>query len=367
MIWLAFSAMVILLVRFLIVLVNLFTRRTMKNCQMENLPAVSVLIPARNEEANLQRLLDGLLVQDYPFLEIIVYNDDSEDNTAEIISKFTAKDKRIIGIEGKSLPEGWNGKNHACHQLAEQAHGEYLIFVDADVMVRPDLIRKAICYAHENDLTLLSIFPRQLMETLGELLTVPIMNWILLSMLPLRLIRSSHYPSLAAANGQFMLFRGREYNHHHFHELVKDLNVEDIHIMRLIKRLGYRVDTILSKGEVSCRMYSNYDEGIFGFTRSIFTFFGGSGLILFLFTLFTTFGFVFIWVALSWVLALIYLGLAFLLRLAAAAMSQQPYFSIGLLSPLKQFSFVLIVIRSFYFRYTGKNRWKGRTIQFKGI
>jgi len=83
-------------------------------------------------------------------------------------------------------------------------------------------------------------------------------------------------------------------------------------------------------------------------------------------TLFTSFGFVFVWVGISRVPALVYLGLALLLRIIAAAMSQQPYFSIGLLSPLLQFSFIWITIRSFYLRFTGKNQWKGRTIQFRG-
>jgi len=367
MIWLAWLAMIVLLVRFLIVLINLFSGQWLKDDGSKTCPLVSVLIPARNEENNLPELLNGLLEQDYKNLEIIIYNDDSEDETMNIIRDFEGKDKRIAWINGKTLPEGWNGKNHACYQLAQKASGDYFLFLDADVRVRPGLIRKALRHSEKHNLTLLSIFPEQQMLSVGEKMTVPVMNWILLSLLPLVLIRISHFSSLAAANGQFMMFRAREYRHHQFHRLVRDLNVEDIHIMRHIKRMGYKGHTVLSRGEVECRMYNNFREGIHGFTRSMFAFFGGSGIALTLFTVLTTLGFLFVWLGTTWFYAVIYLAVALLLRIIVAGMSRQPVLWIALLAPLQQVSFVIMVIKSFRLRYSGKNLWKGRTIEFKGV
>lgn len=380
MIWLAFPAFVFLTVRLGVVLINVISRQWLgpsvkphSGLQIEkardgDLPLVSVLIPARNEENNLPALLEGLLGQDYPHLEVRIFNDGSTDRTGEIIREFIGRDPRIHTEEGgESLPEGWNGKNHACHRLALAARGDYLLFMDADVRVKPDLVTRAVDRAFAHDLALLSLFPRQIMLSTGEMLTVPVMNWILLSMLPLRLVRLSHYPSLAAANGQFMLFRGREYRQHRFHSMVRDINVEDIHIIRRIKKMGYTAETLLSRGEVSCRMYTGYADAIFGFTRSMFAFFGGSGIALFLFTLFTTFGFIFAWVGMSFSWMLVYLFMALLLRGLVGAMSRQPVFRTLLLSPLVQASFVWMVVNSFRLKFRGKNIWKGRVIQFKGI
>lgn len=367
MIWLAFPAFVFLTVRLVIVLINLFSRQWLGKEVPESTPSVSVLIPARNEAENLPGLLDGLLGQSYQSLDIWIYDDDSSDGTLEVIERYAARNSRIRYMRGQSIPEGWNGKNNACHQLAMKAEGAYLLFMDADVKVEPDLVHRAIQHARKYDLTLLSIFPRQLMESFGEKITVPVMNWILVSLLPLALTRVSHYPSLSAANGQFMLFRGREYRQHRFHRLVKDINVEDIHIFRIVKQMGYTAHTVLSRGEISCRMYRSMKEGIFGFTRSVFAFFGGSGVALAIFTLLTTFGILFVWLGMGPLYAWIYLALTILLRALVAMLSLQPVAVTTLLAPLIQLSFVWIVIRSFQLRAGGKNTWKGRTIQFKGI
>lgn len=367
MIYLAFPAFILLGIRLFIVLINLASRLYLKDGKTEHAATVSVLIPARNEIANLPALLDGLVKQEHQALEILVYDDDSSDGSPELVTSYMGKYPGIRLLEGKELPEGWNGKNHACYQLAQVARGAYFLFLDADVKPEPDLIRKAVDFAAKEDLTLLSLFPVQKMQSFGEMLTVPLMNWILLSLLPMKLISRSFYPSLSAANGQFMLFRAREYRQHLFHHLVKEFNVEDIHIMRKVKQMGYRAQTLLSRGEISCRMYDSYRNGIFGFTRSVFAFFGGSGPVLILYTFFSTFGLFLVWLGLSPGWALIYLLASVLLRVIISILSRQAVISLLFLSPLIQLSFVWIVIKSFILRYKGINTWKGRTIKFKGI
>jgi chlorobactene glucosyltransferase len=131
--------------------------------------------------------------------------------------------------------------------------------------------------------------------------------------------------------------------------------------------MGYRAETLLSRGEITCRMYDSYRSGILGFTRSVFAFFGGSGLFLILFTLFSTFGVLFVWMGLSLYWALFYLLLVALLRMLVYILSRQSAVSLLFLSPLIQFSFIWIVIKSFSLRNRGVNRWKGRNIKFKGI
>jgi chlorobactene glucosyltransferase len=248
-----------------------------------------------------------------------------------------------------------------------KARGTYLLYLDADVKVSPELVENAVGYAWQNDLSLLSVFPRQIMHTAGERLTVPVMNWILLSLLPMQLIRTSHYSSLSAANGQMMLFRAREYRQHQFHRLVKDINVEDIHIIRRMKKMGYLTQTLLSRGEVSCRMYKSFREAVFGFTRSMFAFFGGSSLTMILFTLFSSLGVVFVWLGMSANVAAIYLAMAALIRILIPVMSRQSVGRLLLLSPLIQFSFIWMVIGAFRMKFRGTHSWKDRNIQFKGI
>jgi glycosyltransferase involved in cell wall biosynthesis len=367
MIWLAFPAMVILAVRLWIVIYNQLSFLYLPAGASEESGLVSVLIPARNEEENLPSLLDGLINQHYSHLEIIVYDDQSTDRTGEILEKYSREHERITVLNGEPLPDGWTGKNHACHQLAWKARGAYLLFLDADVKVSPGLVGRAVGYARQKDLSLLSVFPRQIMKSMGERLTVPVMNWILLSLLPMRLIRTSHYSSLSAANGQMMLFRAREYHQHSFHRMVKEINVEDIHIIRRMKKMGYLAQTLLSRGEVSCRMYRNYREAVFGFTRSMFAFFGGSGLTMILFTLFSSLGVVFVWLGMSAGYAALYLAIAALMRMLIHAMSHQPVIRLMLLSPLIQLTFIWMVIGAFRMKFKGTHTWKDRSIQFKGI
>jgi glycosyltransferase involved in cell wall biosynthesis len=361
---LAIAALTILLVRLLIVVINVYHRQWLRETELPAAPLVSILIPARNEERSLPLILADLEAHDYRNIEVIVYDDSSEDGTLAVARGFADRDSRFSVLEGRELPAGWLGKNHGCHQLSQQARGDYLLFLDADVRVRPGLIRRSLGRMMQYDLSLLSLFPRQKMHTLGELLTVPAMNLILLSLLPMRLIRISPRPSLAAANGQFMLFDADTYRAQQYHERVREMNVEDMAIIRLIKVQRLKVHTMLSSGEVECRMYRGFGEAIGGMTRSVFAFFGGSGLVLLLFTVFTTFGFLFVWLGLSWQWMVLYLALTWLMRMLVAAMSRQPLFWNAVLQPLQQASFVLLVVEAFRRRFRARNSWKGREIKF---
>ncbi|HRG03916.1 MAG TPA: glycosyltransferase family A protein, partial [Paludibacteraceae bacterium] len=179
---------------------------------------VSVLIPVRNEEKNIGSLLSDLLQAGDNFREIIVFDDESTDGTAEVVSKIASADSRVHLLTSAGLPEGWLGKNHACHRLALEAQGEFFLFLDADVRISKGLIDKMVNYVKKKKLDLLSIFPTQEMTGWQEKITVPNMHYILLSLLPLPLVRLAPFSSLAAANGQCMLFRSETYREMMLHE-----------------------------------------------------------------------------------------------------------------------------------------------------
>ena len=122
-----------------------------------SLPLVSVLIPARNETLNISACLEAVLSQDYPRFEVFVLDDDSSDDTAVIIGWYAAADPRLRLLRGAPLPEDWQGKSWACHQLYGQARGEWLLFLDADARSRRDTISSAVAAAYNHHLDLLSL------------------------------------------------------------------------------------------------------------------------------------------------------------------------------------------------------------------
>ena len=239
------------LLQFLIVLTNLFLKDNLNNADSDFNGLVSILIPARNEELNIESILTGLQSQDYKNIEILVFDDQSTDRTGEIVRQFIKQDNRIKLIESGGLPPGWLGKNHACHELSKRANGKYFLFVDADVRLSKNIIIQSIATSEKHNLGLLSIFPIQEMQTFGERITIPNMNFILLSLLPLILVRISKYQSLTAANGQFMLFKAANYRAVYPHRKMKGNKVEDIEIARYYKRLNIIIACITADKRIS--------------------------------------------------------------------------------------------------------------------
>jgi hypothetical protein len=351
-----------LLLRLLVVIANLPAGYWPAEKAAESSALVSVLIPARNEADKIASLLHQLSFHDYKKLEIIVYDDQSDDETASIVKSVAATDSRIRLIRGGSLPDGWLGKSHACHRLAQQAKGDYLLFLDADVHIKNGLIRSSLHQLRKHKLALLSIFPQQQMYSLAEKISVPLMNWILASLLPLILTRKSAWPAFSAANGQFMLFDAGVYRQHHFHKRVKQHKAEDIAISRDIKKLGFSTQTLLSNGQISCRMYTSLAEAVQGFAKNVFSFFGDSMPTAMLFALIATLGFVPVWMALGWKAMLAYILTGLLIRAMAAVASRQPVWQNLFLAPAQQLMFLWVILTATQNRMNKKNVWKGRKI-----
>jgi glycosyltransferase involved in cell wall biosynthesis len=362
MTYLAFFILVFTGIRLLVVLANFLGMQWLRHSRSSSEPLISVLIPARNEEENIGILLSSLIEHDYSNIKIWVYDDLSTDKTAFIVQQLAAKDSRIHLLSGRQLPHGWIGKNHGCHQLAHHADGEYLLYLDADVIIQKGLIKNAVANMQKYHLDLFSIFPAQRMGSLAEWLTVPVMNWILVSLLPLVLVRLSSHSSFSAANGQFMMFRADVYRRELFHKTLKHANVEDIAISRLMKRKGYKVQTLLGNKQIQCRMYKSWDDAVKGFSRNVFYFFGGSKIAGFLFGFITTFGFipVFLYLPLSYFI--VYGTMVALIRILISISSRQNVLFNLLLAPLQQLSFLYILTSSAVLRYRRATTWKGRII-----
>ncbi len=360
-----FAAFIVffLALRTVVSLVNALSNLHLPNKKPSEFPKVSLLIPARNEEGVLGRLLESLEKLDYPDFEVIVCNDHSSDNTEEILNWFAGENDHFHWFLGEKLPEDWLGKNFACHQLAEKASGKYLIFLDADVELSPDSILKAVAFFQEKKLALLSIFPQQKMESFSAKITVPVMNWILQSLLPMILVQKTKFPSLSAANGQFMMFEASEYRKNLWHSRVKNHNVEDIRLARLVKTSGMKMAVLLGNNDIYCSMYNRFGEAILGFSRNIHEYFGGSRVVLFLYWLVIFFGPFFVWFILGYQFLIGFVVLVIISQLLVAWASRQNSFISVLLHPLQMISFTAIVFYNIYRRK--ETEWKGRKIKFQ--
>ena len=323
---------------------------------------VSVLIPVRNEEKNIGSLLSDLLQAGDNFREIIVFDDESTDRTAEVILTVASADSRVRLLTSAGLPEGWLGKNHACHRLALEARGEFFLFLDADVRISKGLIDKMVNYVKKKKLDLLSIFPTQEMTGWQEKITVPNMHYILLSLLPLPLVRLAPFSSLAAANGQCMLFRSETYKELMLHEKLRKSRAEDIEIARYLKTQKRKVSCITGVAEIQCRMYHNLGEAVSGFAKNVTFFFGNSYVLATLFWLVTTLGILPVLIAGSTKILTTYLLLVVLTRVFVSLAAGQSVLQNLLLLIPQQWMLGAFIYQSAVNNTKKQFRWKERTI-----
>jgi chlorobactene glucosyltransferase len=236
-------------------------------------PRVSVLIPARNEAANVGPCVRSLLAQDYPDYEVLVLDDESGDRTVDVLMSLP-RDPRLRVLHGAPLPVGWQGKNWACHQLAQAATGELLLFVDADTRHEPPALTHAVVALQTEQADLVSVFPRQELGSWAERLVVPILQWSLSSFLPLGLAYHLRWPQLAVSSGQFMLFRRTAYELVGGHAAVRQSVVDDAALTRAVGGRGLRWRLLDGHPYIRCRMYHNFRQVYDGLSKNLFALFG---------------------------------------------------------------------------------------------
>lgn len=236
-------------------------------------PLMSILIPARNEEENIKRCIISLTKQDYKNIEILVLDDNSTDDTVRIVLELSQKDPRIKLYSGGPLKKGWLGKSYACWQLSKHARGDYLIFTDADTLHFPNSISGAVACLLRYDLDALSVFPKEIMVTFHERMMVPFGHYIILSLMPLYLIRKIKTALFCTAIGQFMLFKKEVYKKIGGHKSIKGKMLEDIKISKRVKSFGYKFMIFDGRSNVYCRMYRNFREIVKGYSKVLFAVF----------------------------------------------------------------------------------------------
>ncbi len=235
---------------------------------------VSVLVPARNEALKIAVCLEAVLQQDYPNFEVLVLDDGSTDDTAHIVEHIAAADPRVRLLRGAPLPDGWQGKAWACQQLSEQAHGEWLLFLDADTRPRQDAVSCAVAAAEHDHIDLLSLLPDMQLKTLGQRLLLMLLPYVLMGWVPHNLFTDNPSPVLAIAYGPFMLVRRSTYERTGGHQAIRSDIVEDVALARAVKRIGGRIVLADGVDVLQVDNYNNFPEAWRGISKCIFPVFG---------------------------------------------------------------------------------------------
>ena len=238
------------------------------------LPRLSVLVAGKDEEANIERCLTGLLAQQYPDFEVIAVDDRSGDRTGEILDRLASRDPRVKALHVRALPPDWGGKSHAMHVGVQHATGEFLCFTDADCSFHAhELLASAVRYAQSEHGDFLSVLPDLEAHTFWERVVQPPAGAIMVFWFPPEKVNSPRSPR-AYANGAFMLLSRAAYERLGGHTAVKAVLNEDMHFARQAKRAGLRLRVIRGGGMYSVRMYAGLRQIWNGWTRIFYGCFG---------------------------------------------------------------------------------------------
>ena len=322
--------------------------------------AVSVLIPARNEEVNIAAACRAVLASAGVELELIVLDDASTDRTPEILQGIG--DDRLRVAQAPALPPGWSGKQHACHVLGGLASHELMVFVDADVRLAPDAVSRMAGFMQAHAVGLASGFPRQVTRTWSEILLLPLIHFLLMGFLPIAAMRRSASPGLGAGCGLLFVVRREAYRRAGGHAASKASLHDGLTLPRAFRRAGEMTDLFDADGLAQCRMYVSAGQVWEGLCKNategmakpsalpIWTLILGGGQVLPL---------ALVILAPSWPAGLA-LAIGILLRLALAARFRQPIVSalwhpVGVLGVLVVQWWSLLRAAS-----GGKATWRGR-------
>jgi cellulose synthase/poly-beta-1,6-N-acetylglucosamine synthase-like glycosyltransferase len=227
---------------------------------------VSVIVPAKDEEANIGAALETILAQDYPQIEVIVVDDRSRDRMAEIVRQAAARDARVRLVQVRELPEGWFGKPHAMHVGAGEARGEWLLFVDADCRQAPHSVRAGVNFLAAKGGDMLSLWPILEMRGFWENAVQPVAGSVLVAWFRPSWVNDPRRRT-AFANGQYVLMRRAAYEAVGGYEAVRSELVEDIAMARLVKGSGHRLFNAVGEDLFTTRMYDSLGAMYRGWTR----------------------------------------------------------------------------------------------------
>jgi glycosyltransferase involved in cell wall biosynthesis len=324
-------------------------------------PQISVIIPARDEEASLGSCLESLVSQTGVTFEIIVVDDHSTDRTAEIAASFPI----VRVIEAGPLPAGWTGKNNAVTTGARAARGSWLLFTDADTVHMPGSLARALAEAEEHHADLLSYSPEQIAVTFWEMAVLPVVFAELARQYPPSRVSDQNSPE-AAANGQYMLITREAYEAVGGHAFVATSVLEDVALARAMKSSGSKIRFRYAADAVRTRMYRNFSQLREGWTKNLALLFPSPGWLALKILL--------LWASL-WVVigvanigkhwwngadAAVFVLLAMRLRRSNFRWDRN---ALGAIFGMPMFAYLLL--RSKRAHSTGHVSWKGRTYEGK--
>ena len=230
--------------------------------------ASSVLIPARNEEVNIGPAVRSILASTAAPIEVIVLDDASSDQTAEIVREIGRSDRRVRIETAPPLPPGWCGKQHACYVLSQLASHPILIFLDADVRLKPGAVERMTAFLEQSRAALVSGVPEQVTRTASERLLVPLVHFVLLGFLPIRRMRNDLRPALGAGCGQLFVALRRAYVASGGHRAIRNTLHDGPKLPRVFRAAGFRTDLFDATDIASCRMFSTGAEVWRGLARN---------------------------------------------------------------------------------------------------
>jgi chlorobactene glucosyltransferase len=334
----------------------------------DQLPFISVLVPARNEEENVEACIRSLLNQNYPRFEVIALDDNSEDSTYDILCKLRDQDYRLRVLVGSLLPEGWCGKPHACWQMANAATGEYLLFTDADCIFAPDALLFAVGGLASSNSDVVSFMPDYLAASFWEKLVIPLLVYIPIAFLPMGFVRGTRWPVFAGANGAFIFLSHDTYFDLGGHRAIRAELTEDVKFSQLVKHQGRTISYLDGKNVYKVRMYTSLSGIWNGFTRNLMPAFSNIWTcLLAMFIVLNTFILPPILAVIgyclqkSWAIlfAMTYLTTV-ALRLLIAIVLDRDSIVYAFLNPLSWIVAFGIACGSIWRNYKGTAEWKGR-------
>lgn len=231
-------------------------------------PQISILIPARNEEGGIEAAIRSALATENADVEVVVLDDHSEDNTAAIVSKIVMVDSRVRLENAPELPQGWCGKQHACHVLSQRAKFEYLLFQDADVRLKKDCAPRLVAFMEASKAELVSGIPWQETGTWSEKMLIPLIHFVLLCFLPIKRMRLSSNPAFASGCGQLFMAKKHSYEAMGGHTSIKQSLHDGISLPRAYRKKGMMTDLCDVTELAECRMYRGFGQVWFGLAKN---------------------------------------------------------------------------------------------------
>jgi chlorobactene glucosyltransferase len=363
---------------FLVSVLNVFSFSKPKPLFPKKQNLLSIIVPCRNEEENINNCVQSILTQDYENFELLLIDDNSTDNTWNIIQNLAINNDKILPLKGESLPKDWAGKNWACDQASRKSSGDFLLFIDADTTLSKYAVSSGLKQIEDDKIEFLTLVPKRKFFNFTDYLIWIMVSWFIFSWIPFYIARKTPYSLLAAGFGQFLLFNKEAYNKIGGHDHIKGLVLDDFELARSIKNFGFSSSLMDGTSLVETNGYKTSLESVDGHAKSIFAtfrynillfllaFFGL--LILFYVPFLNVFSFLFGLEIQSFylILSLSSIGFIFMSILLSSKAFSISIFS-SFIYPIAMIVLLFSGYRSFLSSFDGEIKWKGRSTPSVGI